>query len=360
MRRLLPALLLLLLALPAAASELVVEFLDVGQGDAVLVTSPTGKRMLVDGGPPSSASKLIAMLRERGVEGLDLLVMTHPHLDHLGGLRAVVERATPKLFLEPGVTHTIPQYGQLLEALEKKGVPLKIARGGRSIDLGGGARADVLGPTEPLLDGTRSDPNANSVVLRVVFGTTSILLTGDSEADTEQRLLGAGVELGSTVLKVAHHGSKYSTTDAFLREVRPKIAVIPCGAGNDYGHPHKPLLDRLSRAGVDVLRTDLDGTVKVVSDGKKLQLFTEHEAPAASEGPVAVAPVDAGGKPGRIDPAKAVFWGSSRGKAYHLRSCPGAGKIKEKNRVGWATAKDAEGEGRKPAGDCLAGDAEGM
>ncbi len=359
--RLAPALLaaiLLLAALPAWAQELVLEVLDVGQGDAVLLTSPAGKTVLVDGGPPEAGPKVASELRKRGIAALDLVVISHPHLDHVGGLLEAVRAAPPKLVLDPAIDHPLPTYDKLLDELGKRSIPVRIATPGRTIDLGGGAVATVLAPPQPHLTGTRSDVNSNSIVLRVEYGKTSLLLTGDLEPDGERALLASGAALEADVLKVAHHGSKHSSTARFLSAVRPKVAVISCGKGNDYGHPTKDALGRLRAAGADVLRTDVDGTVKIVTDGAKLAVFAERDGAAvASAEPAAAADVvEASAKRGAgggLAPASRPFVGSKRSKTFHEQGCPGAAKLSAKHVDGWYTREEAEEAGRKPAADCL-------
>jgi competence protein ComEC len=265
-------------------APLVVEFLDVGQGDAILVTSPAGKRMLVDGGPPEAGKRLAAALKRRGIRELDLAVLTHPHLDHLGGLRAAFRQAPPKLFLDPGIDHATRSYERLLEWLGRKQVPVALARAGRRIDLGGGATAEVLWP--PADPPQRLDVNGRSVVLRVSLGEVAFLLLGDAEARTEALLLRGGAErLRARVLKVGHHGSKHGSASRFLAAVGASHAVIPVGAGNPFGHPSAGALDRLERSGATVHRTDRDGTVTFRTDGRGLEVHVEKGGGAVPGGP---------------------------------------------------------------------------
>lgn len=266
----------------AAAPTLRVDFIDVGQGEAALVTSPAGKTVLIDGGPAHRAPALVAFLAAHVHGPLDLILLSHRHEDHLGGLPSVVHQTGARLFLDAPVAHAGPDYDLLMRELDARGIPARQATRGRRIDLGAGAVITLLGPPEPPITGSRSDVNANSVVARLTYGGVSILFAGDAESPTEKWLLGSGQELRADVLKVPHHGSRYASGMRFLRAVRPRVAVISAGAGNEYGHPARATLDRLARAGAEVYRTDLDGDVTVETDGTSVRVRTARvHAPQA-------------------------------------------------------------------------------
>lgn len=257
-----------------AAPALRIDFIDVGQGDAALITSPTGKTVLIDGGPRKSARALTAFL-SRHVHGpLDLVLLSHRHEDHVGGLPAAIRQVGARQFMDAVEPHESAAYATLMRTLAAQGIPVLQATRGRAIDLGGGARLVLLGPPEPVIHGSRSDVNANSVVVRLTFGGFSALFTGDAEAPTEAWLLGAGVPLQATVLKVPHHGSQYSSGATFLRSVGARIAVVSVGRVNEYGHPSDETLQRLAAAGASVYRTDRDGDVSLETDGSAIQLHT--------------------------------------------------------------------------------------
>jgi len=271
----------------SAAGTLRVDFIDVGQGDAALVTSPSGKTVLIDGGPHHAAPALTAFLAAHLHGPLDLVLLTHRHEDHLGGLPEVVRRFGARVFLDAPVEHAEKGYSSLMRALDARGAEAKLATRGRVIDLGDGVTLTLLGPPEPLITGSHSDVNANSVVARLTYGQFSVLFAGDAEAPTEAWLLESGAPLRSLVLKVAHHGSRYASAGRFLRMVEPRIAVISVGAGNRYHHPAPGTLDRLARAGARVYRTDLDGDVEIDSDGTQVHVHTgrgrkQAEEPAVS------------------------------------------------------------------------------
>lgn len=261
-------------ALPAQAetAKLRVDFIDVGQGDAALVTSPAGKTVLIDGGPPEAGADLAAFIAARTKDPVDLVLLSHRHADHLGGLAAVIEKLGARMYMDAPFPHPSPLYAALLRVLGAKGIPVRAATAGRAIDLGGGATLTLLGPPDPVLRRTRSDVNSNSVVARLDYREMSVLFTGDAERPTERWLLAVGRTLRATVLKVAHHGSKHSSTAALLRAVAPRAAVVSAAAHNDYGHPAPATLARLAAAGARVWRTDRDGTITLETDGRSVEI----------------------------------------------------------------------------------------
>lgn len=261
--------LLLLAAAAAWADPLVVDFLDVGQGDAILVRTPV-MTVLVDAG--ELGDQLVAQLRAAGVTHLDLVVATHPHADHIGGLDEVLAAFRVDRYVDNGLVHGTAAYRRVMDGIRGQGIAHEPARAGAIIELSDDAWFTVLFPTGDPLVGTRSDLNSNSVVLRLDHGEVSFLLTGDAEADTEAALLALGLD-PVDVLKVAHHGSSHSTGDLFLATVAPEYAVISSGAGNSYGHPDPETLARLGGLGAHVFRTDLSGDVRAVSDGLVVELF---------------------------------------------------------------------------------------
>ncbi|RYZ35212.1 MAG: MBL fold metallo-hydrolase [Myxococcaceae bacterium] len=298
-------------ALPAPVpGRLTVYFLDVGQGDAALIVSPTGKTVLIDGGPPEAGTRLAARLRELVKGPLDLVILTHPHLDHLGGLPAALKAVGAKRFMDPGFDHPSEAYRALLDFVGREVGQVMTPEPNASapqtlltVGLGEGVSLTMLWPRmpqEPFLANTRSDANANSIVAKLTYAKTSFLFTGDSEPPTEEALLQKPLDLTATVLKVAHHGGKHSSTAAFLDRVAPQAAVISCGVGNDYGHPSPEVLGRLGDVHARTFRTDQDGEVMAVSDGATVTLRSSKGAASTvsvsgsqrSGSPVALGPIE--------------------------------------------------------------------
>ena len=262
-------------ALSETEQRLTVTVLDVGQGDAILIETPGGRNILVDGGP--SGPRLMQALGEElpaSTRRLDLVVLTHAQDDHLTGLIAALERYDVPATLAGRLGATTAAYAAWQGALTLEGAAVHFAAAGEWLDLGGGIRLEVLAPGERLLESTDDDLNNNSVVLRLAFGEISFLLTGDLAAEGEEALLNATSGLRSTVLKVGHHGSDGSTTPGFLAAVSPRIAVISAGAENTHGHPHPTTQLRL--AGIPYFRTDENGSVRLQTDGRNLWAESER------------------------------------------------------------------------------------
>ena len=260
---------------PASGDETKVVVLDVGQGDSILVVTPGGKTALVDAGEPGDGKVILAALKKYGVDHLDLLVATHAHADHIGAADEVIRGTNVAHVLYSGVPHTTKNYEDFLKAVDEKKIDLIRAAPGQTFELGGGAVIRVLAPIEPLfrkedLRSGGNEPNANSVVTRLDYGAFSMLLTGDAEEQTErERLIKSGANIRATFLKVGHHGSKYATSEDFLKRGEFRVAVISAGADNRYGHPSQEVLDRLKAAGVKVYRTDFQGEIVISTRGQE-------------------------------------------------------------------------------------------
>ena len=269
MARLLLPLAVALLSAPATAGTMLVDFLDIGQGDAILVRHEN-KAVLIDSG--DRGSDTIKQLRALGVDRIDLVVSTHPHADHIGRTEAILRAHPIGLYIDNGLAHTTATYRGVMTALDELQVPYEKARSGKVMRMGDHTSFTILNPGEPPLSGTRSDLNSNSVVLQLDHQGDRFLFMGDAEEPTEHRLVREGLER-ATVLKVAHHGSRHSTSPAFSKAVSPQVAVISVGVDNRYRHPAQSTIDRLRGLGAVVYRTDLSSNVRAISSGHGVEVL---------------------------------------------------------------------------------------
>lgn len=258
-----------------------VTFLDVGQGDAAVIQTPDGRVALIDGGGyPGTDERdgddpgnriVVPFLRSQGIQAVDLIVPTHPDDDHVQGLVAVTQQMPVRAAWISGFDGKSAAYGRLLDEIKTRKIPVQIVRRGQRFSLGK-ATLEILHPAENPIEGTRSPTNDNSIVLRLIYGKTRILFTGDAEEAAEKTLFQSGADLRTDVLKVGHHGSRWSTSDPFLAAVRPKAAVISSGSHNVYGHPSKEVLTRLKRQKIRTFRTDTHGATTVETEGKTVRI----------------------------------------------------------------------------------------
>lgn len=248
-----------------------VTFVDAGQGDATLIQTPQGESVLIDGGEGTEA--VMSALLKNGVRKVDLLILSHPHADHLGGLVSVIENYRVDLVLDGAQPHTSRLYLNFLKTVERKKIPYKVARKGQSFKVGK-VDVDILAPSESFIRGTDSDVNNNSVVARVTYGNLTLLFPGDVQVEGEKRLVSTGQNLKSVVFKVSHHGDSSAADFDFLKRVSPRVAVISVGAGNSFGHPSRSTLRKLEQLGSEIFRTDRSGNVTILSDGKRFEVRT--------------------------------------------------------------------------------------
>jgi competence protein ComEC len=251
-----------------------ITFFDVGQGDSSLMQLPDGSNVLIDAGDVKAANTVVQDLKDRGVEELDLVIMTHPHADHIGGLHKVFQNFKVRMALDAGMTVASRTYKNVFNDIEKLGIGLKLGRSGMTKSYGP-VTMTVLAPEEPLLSHTRSDVNNASIVTRWTYGDVSVLETGDIEQEGLNRLLKEDADLQAQILKVPHHGSRYTTSAAFLEKVHPEVAVISCAKKNDYHHPHQQAVERIEAAGAKLYVTADRGTVTVTTDGQTYDVKTE-------------------------------------------------------------------------------------
>jgi len=258
------------------SGTLQVHFIDVGQADCILIEAPSGKTMLIDAGNNEDAGTVTSYIEKQKISKLDIVVGTHPHEDHIGGLDAVIDAFKIGQVIMPSKTHTTETFKDVLGAVKNKGLKITPAKTGVKLNLGDGVTAVVLAPN----GSDYEDLNNYSAVIRIAFGSTSFLFTGDVGEMSESEMLRnvSMYALGSTVLKVGHHGSSDATSEPFLDLVDPTYATICVGKGNDYDHPAQETLEKLKNRGVKVFRTDLDGTIVAVSDGSEVTFHTPEIA----------------------------------------------------------------------------------
>ena len=312
-----------------AGETLTVHFLDVGQADCALLECG-GEFMLIDGGNVADSSYVVSYLEKQGVEELELVVCTHAHEDHAGGLPGVLAVYPTAAVWAPTKTYDSQCFDDFLYYVNQQDLEIKIPNPGDSFDLGKAA-VTVLGPVT-----TYADPNNTSIVLLVQFGENRFLFTGDMERDAENDMLDAGANVKADVLKVGHHGSDTSTSYRFLYEADPDYAVISVGKDNSYGHPHEAPMSRLRDADVTVYRTDEMGAVIAVSDGRNIT-FSWEKASAKPNDPTGS--------------AESYYIGNKNSKVLHVPSC--SGLPAEKNQLRFESYDEAIKNGYSPCSRCM-------
>lgn len=256
-------------SLTTVSGNLEVHYIDVGQGDSILIKVPDGNTLLIDAGSNSAAERVTGYLENLGIKRVDYAIGTHPHEDHIGGMDVVIKSFDIGEVYLPKVGHTSKTYEDLLLAIKDKGLKVTEAKGGVQLDLGEKVSGVFVAPNSTNYESM----NNYSAVLKITYGETKFIFTGDAELKSEEEmLLQSRTPLNADVLKVGHHGSVTSTGQQFLDAVSPKIAVISVGENNDYGHPHQEIIERLEKNNVQVFRTDMQGTIIAVSNGKEINL----------------------------------------------------------------------------------------
>jgi len=247
-------------------SNLIVHYIDVGQADSILIQI-NNKNLLIDGGNKDDGDKIIKYLKGQGVTKLDYVIATHPHEDHIGGMASIIKKFDLGKFYAPKKLNSTDVFKNMVLALKNKNLQIIEAKAGASLNLGKNVNCEILAPNS---SDYGDNLNNYSVVVKLTYGDTKFLFTGDAQKQSEKEMLKKGYDLSSDVLKVGHHGSVSSSSKEFLDKVQPKIAIISCGKDNDYGHPHKETIDELKKRKIKIYRTDKDGTIVFESDGKNI------------------------------------------------------------------------------------------
>lgn len=353
-------------------NDLSIHYIDIGQGDAILIKLPNGEFALIDGGPGSSEDTLISYLDKQGINKIDYLIATHPHEDHIGGLPAVINKYDIGQIYIPEKTHTTKTFEKLLLSIEDKGLKIKLSEVGKKIIDTENLKFEILSPSHQYND---SNLNNYSVVTKLTFKNNSFLFTGDAEIPIESNLVSQDIDVD--VLKVGHHGSDTSTSQQFLDKTNPKAAVISCAKNNQYGHPHNDVIARLENNNVDIYRTDLQGTIVLVSDGDKISFNKEANPKNENAPPEKIeakkdtskssnnnsnsstasntsnnknssnskSETTKSTQTGKADSSQGTVLITPTGKKYHLRAC-GKGNYSE------TTLEDAKARGLTPCKKC--------
>lgn len=344
-----------------AGSGFAVHFIDVGQADAALVVCD-GQAMLIDGGNADDSNLIYTYMKKQGIGHLDYMIATHAHEDHVGGLSGALNYATVEQVFCPVTSYSSKAFQNFKSNVEKQGKSLTVPTRGQSFSLGS-AQCRILAVN------TTSDTNNTSIVLKITYGSTSFLFTGDGEREVEQAMLNRGESLSATVLKVGHHGSSTSTSYAFLWQVMPQYAVISCGKNNSYGHPHDAVLSRLRDADVALFRTDLQGDILCTSDGSTVRFTVSRNrdanvfgdiGPNSTTRPPETQPTEApptqapdAEQPTTQAPAGKNYILNTNSHKFHLPGCSAAGKISEQNREEYTgTREELIAQGYDPCKLC--------
>lgn len=333
--------------------NLSVHFIDVGQADSILIKT-ANNAMLIDAGNNADGNQVVSYIRSQGISKLDYVIGTHPHEDHIGGMDNIINAFDIGKIIIPKAPSTTKTFADVLNAISSKGLKVTSPSPGTSYELGNAA-LNILAPNST----GYKDLNNNSVVVKLTYGNTSFMLTGDAEDVSESEILSKGYNLKADVLKIAHHGSTSSTTPNFLSAIKPKYAVISVGSGNSYGHPANSTISKLNNAGIQIFRTDELGTIIATSDGNTIK-FDKKASPIKQQAPpkinekstvsgTSTSGIVAGSYP-NIKPVTEQYIGNKNSKKFHLPSC---GTLPaDYNRVFFDTREAAVTAGYVPCKKC--------
>lgn len=332
-------------------SGLIVYFLDVGQADCTLIQLPNGEEVLIDAGNYGDGSYIKNYLENLNVDDIEYFILTHPHEDHIGSAREIINNFTVKKIYMPDVLASSNLYESTMLAIENKDIETIFAKPGLIIIDSPGLKLELLSPKSMYY----SELNEYSAVARLEYDNTSFLFTGDAESVSELEMLGGGFNLDSDVLKVGHHGGRTSSSIDFLKAVTPEYSIISCGEDNSYGHPHIETLNRLSDIGSDIYRTDELGTIVAVSNGKDISITSDEvmEIPLAPLEILNTPPVpDSSDVKETPAISETNYVGNKNSLVFHKTDCSSVADMKESNKVFFTIRQNAVYQGYTPCGRC--------
>ncbi|MBN1061284.1 MBL fold metallo-hydrolase [Clostridium botulinum] len=314
-------------------ADMKVHYIDVGQGDSELIQIGD-KNILIDAG--CNDNKALNYLKSIGITNLDYVIATHPHEDHIGGMTSVINNFEIGEFYAPKVTHTTRTFENMVKALQNKGLKITVPKVGDTLTIGN-ATMQFLAPNSA----TYQDMNNYSIACKLKYGNTSYVFMGDAEALSEGEILAKQLDISADVLKLGHHGSHSSTSQAFLDKVNPKYAIVSCGKDNDYGHPHQETIDKLNVKNINILRTDVSGTIISTSDGNNIS-FNVNTSNNTSTGNTTNNNI-----PETKTKSNSVWVANKTSKVYH--SSKDCSNMKSPTEV---SLEDAKVKGLKPCSKC--------
>lgn len=319
-----------------------VHFIDVGQADSTFIELGNGQTMLIDAGRLGDASTIISYIKNLQYSSIDYVVATHPHDDHIGGMADVLDSFEIGKMYMPKQAHTISAFDNMLDVIENKNIDAYTAKAGVNIMTSGMIKIDILAPFAD----SYSNINNSSAIVKLTYGETVMIFTGDSEKEIEMQLADSNID--ADVLKVGHHGSKSSSASSFIESVSPDIAVISVGEGNSYGHPHSETLAILNQAGADIYRTDEAGTIIVTADQNKKITVDKKASTVKENAPpiVQTTPQETQNEIVGNDNQSQVVYRTRTGKKYHRSGCS---YLKSKIET---TVSEAQNMGLGPCSRC--------
>ena len=323
-------------------AKLVVHFIDVGQGDSTLLES-NGEFVLIDAGERDCGNTVVDYIESRGCDELKYIIATHPDSDHVGGLKTVIETIDAENFITSETDKSTSTWLNVLHAVDEYDINYIDAEAGETYSFGE-ASFTVLAP----LSDSYNNYNNYSVVVKAECDDISFLLTGDAEKESEDQMLASGEDLSADVLKCGHHGSSSSTSDAFLSAVHPAFAIISCGENNDYGHPHRETVAKLTNRGIAYYRTDTLGTIVAATDGKGISILSHGGTQVEAE---TISKEDLNNSASASE-AAFPYVGNKSSKVYHRYTCSGVKTMNDKNKIYFDTKEQAVQKGYAPCSLC--------